>query len=210
MTPSLLSSFRSPGWRRAVLLRRALAVVLLVCAAAFALRDAGVGTPQALVFARPVAAGHVVTRDDVHLLPVPDHLRPDSALTDPAAAVGLVVAAAAEVGEVATAARFVGSALVDDTPDGSVSEITTVVPVRLAEPELLPLLHHGDTVTILRAGSERAEPDVIATGGRVILSDTRTSPGTLLVGLGEDAAHAVAAASLTTALTVVLTQDLPN
>lgn len=192
------------------MLRRVLAVVLLVCAAGFALRDAGVGTPQALVFARPVAAGDVLTREDVHLLPVPDHLRPATALTDPEAAEGLVVAASADVGEVATASRFVGSALLDAPSEGDVGEITAVVPVRLAEPELLPLLHHGDTVTILRAESERAEPDVIATGGRVILADTRTSPGTLLVGLGEDAAHTVAAASLNTPLTVVLTPGLPN
>ncbi|GAB3699440.1 SAF domain-containing protein [Corynebacterium nasicanis] len=204
--PSFLSSLRTPGWRRAVLLRRGLAAVLLCAALASALHDVGAGASRALVFSRPVAAGEQISRDDVALVPVPDSLLPSSALVDPTAVEGRILAVEAVAGEVLTTTRLVGT----DLSEALVGEVTTIVPVRLAEPEVLPMLRHGDTVTVLSRESERAEPDVIATGGRVILVDTRESPGTLLLGLPEEPAHAVAAASLISPLTVVLASPLPK
>ena len=203
---SLFSVLRTPGWRRSVLLRRALAAVLLLAALLLALRDAGSSGPRALVFTRAVPAGEVVSRDDVHPVTVPGHLLPASALRDPAEVEGRVLAAAAEAGEVATLSRFVGK----DLSGSFVGNITTMVPLRLAEPEILPLLHHGDVVNVVTDGPDRAGTDVIATGGRVILADTRESPGTLLIGLPEEDAHRVAAASLGTPLAVVLTPTLPK
>ena len=204
--PPFLSSLRTPGWRRAVFLRRVLAAVLLLAALGLALRDAGAGAPRALVFARPVTAGEALTRDDVALVPGPGPLLPASAVRDPAEAEGQILAVEAAAGEVVTASRFIGT----DLSNAFVGEITTIVPVRLAEPEILPLLRHGDSVTILAAVPERTETDVISTGGRVILADTRESPGTLLLGLPEEEAHAVAAASLSTPLAVVLSSPLPK
>lgn len=189
-----------------MLLRRVLAVVLLFAALGLALRDAGAGAPRALVFARPVAAGEVLTLDDVVLVPVPDQLLPASAVRDPTDVEGRILAVEAAAGEVVTASRFIGT----DLSDAFVGEITTIVPVRLAEPEILSLLRHGDSVTILAAEPERTETDVISTGGRVILVDTRESPGTLLLGLPEEEAYAVAAASLSAPLAVVLTSPLPR
>lgn len=203
---TLLSVLRTPGWRRSVLLRRALAAVLLLAALALTLRDAGSSDPRVLVFSRAVPAGEVVSRDDVHPVAVPPHLLPASALRDPGEVEGRVIAAAAEAGEVATMSRFVGT----DMSGSFVGNITTMVPVRLAEPEILPLLHHGDVVDVVTNGPERTGTEVIATGGRVILADTRQSPGTLLVGLPEEDAHRVAAASLGTPLAVVLTPTLPK
>ncbi len=203
---TLLSVLRTPGWRRSVLLRRALAAVLLLAALALALRDVGSSDPRALVFAREVPAGEVLSRDDVRPVTVPGHLLPSSALRDPAEVEGRVIAAAAEAGEVATTSRFVET----DLSESIVGNITTMVPLRLAEPDILPLLRHGDVVNVVTNGPEQAEADVLATGGRVILADTRDSPGTLLVGLSEEDAHRVAAASLNTPLAVVLTPGPPK
>lgn len=203
---TLLRSLRTPGWRRSVLVRRMLAAVLLLLAVLLAVRQSGSTDPRTVVFTRALTAGETVSRDDVTVVPVPTHLLPATALRDPADVEGLVLAAGAAEGEVATKLRFVEMNLTE----AFVGEITTLVPVRLAEPEILPLLHHGDSVTILAGGSDRAESEVIATGGRVILADTRESPGTLLVGLSEQDAHAVAAASLSAPLAVVLTPHLPN
>ncbi|MDO5512684.1 SAF domain-containing protein [Corynebacterium sp.] len=201
-----LSFIRTPGWRRAVLLRRVLAVLLLGAALILLLRDAGPGTPRALVFTRPVVAGSAVERDDVALVSVPPALLPSTAVRDPHDIEGRILAVDAPAGEIVSTTRFIGT----DLNTSFVGEITTVVPVRLSEPEILPLLQHGDEVTVLAGGSERAEPDVISTGGRVILVDTRDTPGTLLIGLPEESAHAVAAASLSSPLAVVLTSHSPN
>lgn len=210
MTPlsprSLLTVLRTPGWRRSVLLRRALALVLLLAALTLALRDAGSTEPRALVFTRPIPPGEAVSRDDVRLVRVPGHLLPESVVQDPSDVEGRVVAAGTEAGELVMTSRFVGNEL----SENAVGNITTLVPLRLAEPEILPLLHHGDTINVITSGSDRADTDIIATGGRVILSDFRESPGTLLVGLSEEDAHRVAAASLDTPLAVVLVPPLPT
>lgn len=194
----------TPGWRRTVFFRRTLAIVLLLCALLLAFRQAGASDPRAVVFTRQVAAGETLTRDDVAVTPVPDHLLPASAFTDPEEVEGLVIIAAAEAGEVATGHRFVGPELAA----GFRGDIHTFIPLRPAEPEIIPLLHHGDTVSIVANSGETSNPEVIARGGRVILADTREAPGTLLIGLPEEAAGVVAAASLTAPLAIILTPDL--
>ncbi|QGU04043.1 SAF domain-containing protein [Corynebacterium comes] len=191
----------TPGWRRTVLIRRVLAIMLLLTAVLLAFRQAGATDPQAVVFARRVAAGETLSGDDVIVVPVPGHLLPVSALTDPSEVEGLVIVAAAEEGEVATSHRFIGQ----DLAAAFLGDITTFIPLRPAEPEIIPLLHHGDTISIVTHHGDAAQPQVIASGGRVVLVDTREAPGTLLIGLPEEAARAVAAASLTAPLAVVLT-----
>lgn len=193
----LRRTLTTPGWRRTVLLRRCLAFVLLLTALLLALRQAGATDARALVFTRPVAAGESLSPDDVTPVPVPAHLLPASAFTDPTEVEGRVLAAPAQEGEVATAHRFVGPELA--------ASFGTFIPVRPAEPEVIGLLHHGDTVSIITHGREGAGAEVIATGGRVVLADDRETPGTLLVGFPEEDARAVAAASLATPLAVILT-----
>lgn len=197
----IILALATPGWRRTVLVRRVLAFALLLAAVLLAFRDAGAQDPHAVVFARQVAAGEALSRDDVTVAPVPAHLLPVSAFTDPAAVEGLVIVASAEEGEVATSRRFIGP----DLTTAFVGDITTFIPVRPAEPEIIPLLHHGDTVSIIAHRGDTTEPQVIATGGKVVLADAREAPGTLLIGLPEGDARVVAAASLATPLAVVLT-----
>lgn len=207
----------TPGWRRSLLLRRAAALVLLAAAVVTALRSAGVEDPQVVVFVRDVAAGRAVTADDVELRAVPPEFVPAGALTSAEEVGGRVVVAAAGVGEVATDSRFLGATLTAELVSGSPvqrpDEPANMVPLKLAEPEILPLLHHGDTVTIVTHAGETGEPEVVAAGGRVILASMEEetagsgAPGTVLVALPESDARAVAAAALSTPLAVVLTGE---
>ncbi|RSZ61258.1 hypothetical protein EAH68_14000 [Corynebacterium hylobatis] len=197
----LRNTLTTPGWRRTVLLRRCLAFLLLLAALLLALRQAGATDERALVFTRPVAAGETLSPDNVSPVPVPDHLLPATALVDPAEVDGQVLAVPAEQGEVVTARRLVGPELAAAFP----GDIGTFIPVRPAEPEVIGLLHHGDTVSVITHGGDGTGTEVIATGGRVVLADSREAPGTLLIGFPEEDARAVAAASLATPLAVVLT-----
>lgn len=197
----LRNTLTTPGWRRTVLLRRCLAFLLLFTALLLALRQAGATDDRALVFMRTVAAGETLSRDDVSPVPVPDHLLPATALTEPAEVDGQVLAAPAEQGEVVTSHRFIGPELAATFP----GDISTFIPVRPADPEVIGLLHHGDTVSIITHGEDGNGAEIIAAGGRVVLADSREVPGTLLIGFPGHDARAVAAASLASPLAVVLT-----
>lgn len=207
MSPSPLSSLRrtltTPGWRRSLLLRRVAAAALVLLALVLGIREATGQDPSAVVFARDIPAGGKVTAADMSTVRVPSHLLPADALTDPADVEGRVVTAAAQSGEIATKHRFIAMG----PPTGHVGEIIHLVPVRLAEPEVIPLLHHGDTVTVVTHGAEDGPAETIAAGGRVILAAEQETPGTLLVALPADDARAVAAASLGSPLAVVITGD---
>lgn len=194
---SRLQALAHPGHHRSTLARRVLAATLIVAASFSLLFDAHRGDPTVTTFTRPVTAGAVLTEADVALIRLPEHAVPEGALTDPALAVGQILAAGAAAGEVVTAARLVGpdllAQLVEGEPDG---EPFTMVPLPLAEPDIMPLLHHGARVDIVGEG-----PTVIAAGGKIV---TVGDQGTVLVLLRETQAAAVAAVSLTDPLTVVL------
>lgn len=202
--PRLIRTLLTPGWRRTVLLRRAAAALLLFLAVLTGLRERLSDDPRVLVFTRAVAPGETLSRDDVSPVPVPSRLLPGTALREPEEVEGKVITAAATAGEVVTAARLLDSGG-ETLSAGSAGNATVLVPVRPAEPEVIPLLRHGDTVSVLTHAGEREEAEIVAAGGRVILADGRESPGTLLIGFPEEAARAVAAASLQAPLAVVLT-----
>lgn len=172
-------------------------------------RSATAEHPRIVVFAQAVAAGASLGEDDVMLRSMPADLIPDSALTDPQQAVGLVATAAADAGEPVTEARLIGpeliNALVDSGDEGPSS--ATMVPVTLADPDVATLLRHGDTVSIVTVAAEGTEPVVVAGGARVILAGADAGSESLLVALGNGAAERVAAASLTSPLAVVLTGE---
>lgn len=186
-----------PGHHRSTLMRRACAGMLIVAAGISLLIDVAGSDPQVTTFARDVHAGVKLTEDDLTQTRVPAHIVPESAVTSPELAVGQIVAAGASAGEVITTTRLVGpdlvSELVKEEPEG---EPFTMVPLPLAEPDILPMLHHGARVDVVGQG-----PAVIAEGGRII---TVGEEGTILVLLRQSQAAAVAAASLHDPLTVVL------
>ena len=190
-----IEQLRTPGYRRSVLIRRAVAVILVVAAVAQVLVDASRSDPPTLTFARDIAPGTVLTAEDVEMRRLPAEAVPDTALGEVALAEGQMLAAAATRGEVVTSARLVGpdlaALLTADEPDGE-----TMVPVPVAEPDIVPMLHHGARVDVVGQG-----PRVVASGGRVV---TTGEGDAVLVLLRQDQAAAVAAASLSEPLTLVL------
>ena len=159
--------------------------------------DAYANDPLTTTFSRSVDAGAVLTEADVTTIRLPPEIVPEGALSDPALAIGQILAAGAAQGEVVTSTRLVGpdlvAQLVDGEPDG---DPFTMVPLPLAEPDILPMLSHGARVDVVAEG-----PAVIATGGRIV---TVSDNGTVLVLLRQQEAATVAAASLAQPLTVVL------
>ena len=64
---SFLRDLRMPGYHRTVTVRRTIAVVLLLVAGASILFDARSADPPAVVFARDVEAGTVLTLSLIHI-----------------------------------------------------------------------------------------------------------------------------------------------
>lgn len=190
-------ALRTPGHRRSVLIRRIAAAVLLAAALTHTLVDAARADPLLVTFTRPVAPGTLLTEDDVELRRIPAHVAPEGALSDTSLAVGHLLGAAAARGEVVTSTRLVGPDLARVlTERGASGEEFSMVPVPLAEPDIIPLLHHGAQVDVVGQG-----PRLVAAGGKVV---TVGEEGTVLVLLRHADASAVAAASLGEPLTLVL------
>ena len=202
-----LDFLRTPGYRRAVVLRRSAAAVLVAGAALSALMNRANADPGVVVFARDVAPGDVVEADDLAVRPLPEDAVPSSAVASLEEASGQIVASHASAGEVVTATRLLGPDLVSALVGDDADEFT-LVPVKLADPDILPMLHHGDHVSVVTAGEKEAI--TVAESGIVVIAgapeeDDNPSSGLLLLLRHRDAS-AVAAASLTSPLAVVIAQ----
>ncbi|MBK3428477.1 SAF domain-containing protein [Corynebacterium tuberculostearicum] len=222
--PHLVSTLRTPGHRRGVVVRRAIAVALLIAALASAL-SAAKELPRVPVFSRDLPAGAELALADVDLARLPASSIPDSAVAaKPEELTGRVITAAAGKGEVVTDARLLGEDLVSSLVGGSEAAAARMIPVKLAEPDIIPHLHHGDTVDVVTAVDAASSPSdvgegeaptaptarVIATGGRVVSTSSaegEASSSTVLLALPHDHANDVAAASLSQPLTVVIVGD---
>ncbi|WCZ32117.1 SAF domain protein [Corynebacterium massiliense DSM 45435] len=227
-----------------MLLIRRLLAALLVCSALFMAAMSMRENPAVLVFARPVNAGHVLGPGDVTIARLPEGVIPSAAMTptagtevraganqnsdagtDTGNVEGRVVVAAADAGEIVTESRLLGAELTASLVGGD-DELGTsaMVPLKLADPDLVPFLHHGDTVNVVtatmegngKAGAADNPPGrVVAANARVISTaaadaageKTRGTPSTILIALPESAAHNVAAASLNLPLTVAITGE---
>lgn len=217
---SVLQLLKTPGYARAQFIRRLISAVLICAAVAVAiggLRD----NPEVAVFSRDIDAGQVLTAEDVHTIRVPQEVIPAAeALRTPDEAIGRVVAAPATSGEIITHVRLIGEELTSFlVPNGH------MVPLKLAEPDVVSLLHHGDTVNVVTSQELPGQPDliqplVIAEGARVIATSADISaggnassatgaraPATVLIALPAEQAQRVASASISQALTVVITGD---
>ena len=222
--PRLVSTLRTPGHRRGVVVRRAIAVALLIAALASAL-SAAKELPRVPVFSRDLPAGAELALADVDLARLPSSSIPDSAVAaKPEELTGRVITAAAGKGEVITDARLLGEELVSSLVGGSEDAAARMIPLKLAEPDIIPHLHHGDTVDVVTAVDAASSPSdvgegeaptaptarVIATGGRVVSTSSaegEASSSTVLLALPHDHANDVAAASLSQPLTVVIVGD---
>ncbi|SDS30155.1 SAF domain-containing protein [Corynebacterium timonense] len=201
----LVHELRTPSHRRSVLIRRVLALALVV-AAVFSAASTRAREPEVLVFARDVAAGTVVSSEDVELRRLPASAVPATALGAVADAEGTTLAAGAAAGEVVTHTRLVGPELSRSlAPEGDY----TMVPVVLAEPEIVPLLHHGAHVRVITLAPETGAAVTVASGARVVLASTEAAEPSVLLLLRAEEAAAVAASSLAAPLTVVLEAPPP-
>lgn len=221
----------TPGYKRSVLLRRIIAGLLLVAAAASSMTERVHKDPEVVVFTRDVSPGEVLTAGDLALRPLPEGFAPGSAVRSLPDAEDQVVASAASAGEVVTATRLLGPDLVSSlvaarANDGAADPGRyTLVPVKLAEPDIIPMLHHGDEVSVVTVADAPADPNyvparTIAEGGTVVIAGTPISDGGtdsptaahvsdgdagILLLLRNEDAPTVAAASLTSPLAVILT-----
>lgn len=166
--------------------------------------------PTAVVVVQEIPAGAKVEASDLALQPIPDSFLPSNTFDSVDDVVGLVAASTISSGEIATEPRFVGSELINsivsNVTEGSSKEEINMVPLSLAEPSVIPLLQHGDTISVVSQDADTGLPETIAAGGRVILAGG-TEPSTILIALPQSIAEQVAAQSLNTPLAVILTGD---
>ena len=210
----MFASLSHPGFHRSALLRKLVAVTLMVTAVGITVTDRLHQHISVVVYSRDVAAGSRITAADVTVVQVSESVLPQDRLTTTDAAVGNIVVASRSRGAMVSAADFVDSALVSqtmtNTTSSDVGAQNHMVPITLADPTLASLLRPGDMITIVTATDDSSAPRVIAAGGKVIFATTKATdfpgatPGTVLVA---DSAAAVAAASLSQPLAVVVTGD---
>jgi len=210
----LAGALRGGGWSRPVVLRRLLAGVLVLLAAALALRPQP-STATVLVAARDLVPGSTLTTADVVMRQIPADLVPHGAVATPSDVDGRVLAGGARRGETITDVRLLGAELVRLlAPDGD----SATVPVRLSDPDIAELLAPGSAVDVVSIGERDAKPSVLAERATVLAvldaagagSGGLVQPGRgqrgrlVVVVLPRRAATEVAAASITQSLTVTL------
>jgi pilus assembly protein CpaB len=195
------------------MLRRVVAAVLVLVAAALALRPQP-GLTTVLVAAHDLAPGSTLVAADVRAQQVPAELVPAGAITDVSGVDGRVLAGAARQGEPITDVRLLGAQLARLlAPDPE----SATVPLRLSDPEVAGLLAPGSAVDVVGVSEHEHEPTVLAERAMVlaVVEDAAAASvgrglaanqrGRLVVvTLPRRAATQVAAASLSQSITVPL------
>jgi pilus assembly protein CpaB len=212
----LAAGFRGGGWSRPVVLRRVVAALLVLLAAALALRPQP-GTETVVVAAKDLAPGSTLTMADVVARPVPAGLVPAGVITEPSTVAGRILTGAARRGEPITDVRLLGTEMAKLlAPDRSSAGSSATVPIRLSDPDVAELLAPGSAVDVVSVGERDSRPTVLAERATVlaVLDATGASgigqaaPGRqgrlVVVMLPHQAATQVAAASLSHSLTVTL------
>jgi len=196
------------GWRRATLIRRWLAGLLVLAAAVLAVRGqiGGPGSAPVLVAARDLTPGSTLAATDIQVSRWPPELVPAGALTATADAEGRVLAGAANRGEPLTEPRLAGPELARRSIGGAEA---ASVPIRLADGGVAGLLGPGRTVDVITLGERTDQPTVLAAGATVLtVLPAEQKPGAqgrlVLVAVPRSAAARLAAATLAREVTVTL------
>lgn len=212
---------RTRGLPRALLVRRALAICLVLFAGLLAFRphgDAAEQTRRIVVAAADLRSGMELGHGDLRLRELPSDAVPSGAQVSTAALAGRVLVSAARAGEPITDSRLVGEAntRLTATAPGAVS-----VGVRLADPGVAELLRPGALVDVVggAGGGSMADPagwpagaqatDLLAgeatviTVRKVAADDGQPAP-IVVLALPREAATRVAALSLRQPVTVTL------
>lgn len=191
-----------PGWARTLTARRTAAAALAVLALVVALTSRPSG-PQAqvLVAARELGPGGKLTAEDVAMRTVPAELAPQDALAKVDEAVGRSVTGPVGTGEILTGRR-----VLTDRTAGQIRPGARLVPVSLQDSATMDLLRPGDVVDVV-AQRKDDSPAVLARSATVAVAPaaqaTRQQARTAMLAMSESEAHAVAAAALSSPLSVV-------
>ncbi|EHY88958.1 SAF domain-containing protein [Saccharomonospora azurea] len=209
---------RTRGWRRLVrarlrgrplvILRRGLAVALLLVAAGLAAAPGAGGerTLPTLVTARDVASGSALSSADVRVVDMHVEARPEGVLSEPAQALNRRFVGAARAGEPVTDVRLADHR---SAPPGS-----TTVPLRLADSGITDLLRPGTRIDVVVPAEGGDQADVLAENATVVTvaepeAGRTTGPlqphrPLVLVSVPDEQAPHVAAAGLDRPVTVTL------
>ena len=205
--PERLSAWLRPDFARTVQARRVAAGLLVMLAAASALRPDPAGTYlDVVVAATDLRPGATVSADDVRLQKRSAATLPDGAVTNLDDLVGSTLAGPARRGEILTDARVLGSRLtgLSAGPDAR------VVPLNLADAAVLDVIRPGDVVDVLGApaADTAAQPRMLAAAAVVVLVSAAAAghgnDRVVLVALPAAAATAVAGASLVQTVTLTI------
>lgn len=194
---SWVQLWATPGWRRQQAARRVLALVILSFAFYSVLVSAEEDTITIPVFSQELRAGSVIQESHLQERSYPRDVLPTQVVAESTQLIGQTLVSGVYPGQYATDLMVLSPRLGEGPHD-------TLVPLRLADPDVARLLRHGDRVSVVAADphADSAAAHIIARGARVVLSEGE--PGTILLALDEDAAQAVAAAALRGPLSVIL------
>jgi len=208
--PSRTFTLRRRRLRRAVLARRrplaALLAVLAVLVGLEAASPAPAPTRGVLVAAHDLDGGLVVGPDDLVRSALPPESVPAGAMTAMGQVLGRTTTGPVRAGEPITDVRLVGASLLDGYP-GRVA-----APVRVGDPGAVGLLRIGDRVDVIAADPQGGSDAVVVAHAVPVLAlpraeDTALASGGLVVlAVGDETARDLAAAAVSTYLSVVITR----
>jgi hypothetical protein len=200
VTPARLFVYR---FRRPIAAASAGLAVLLL---AITLRPTSADLVDVIVASADLPAGSTLTEQDLAVDAIPADYVPPGAVTDPADALGRIIASGIATGEPLTRSRLMTNG---PRPDG-----LHTVPVRLADAEAATLLSPGSVIDLVLASGDTgarivAEGVQVVTVPRVSTSaglgrDSRTAGSLIVVATDRRTAVALAAAGTQPGLGVVL------
>ena len=201
---SRLQALAGDGRFRSVRVRRAVALMLVLAAAALMIASQREPeSPPLIVAATDLRPGTVLTADHLTARPTPARFAPDGAVTTAAQAIGKRLTGPMRRGEVITDTRLLISALPESLTGKAGARL---VPVRPADESVANLVQQGDVVDVLDA-----ERNVLATDAVVAVAPSNPagrSPGertaAVVLAMDQRAAQRVAAGGLGTALALIL------
>jgi Flp pilus assembly protein CpaB len=209
----ILSKLRPPDLnrlqsRRTRLIRRWLAVGLLVAGVALLVHPGSARGAPTVLAARDLPSGATLRAADIRLADLPGEARPEGVLSSLDAVDGRLLAGAVRAGEPLTDVRLATSFPVPSDPAAA------TVPVRLADAAVAELLQPGQRVDVVAAPEPEAPASVLASGATVVTigrqdpapqAISRPEKGPLvLLRLPAAIATRVAAVSLERPVTVTL------
>nr|WP_240394028.1 SAF domain-containing protein [Corynebacterium lactis] len=182
-------------------LRRVVGIAVLAAAVTIGTLDylaPEAGFVRVAVTARSLQAGHTLTQADIATKDFPRDLVPSDAYREAEEVLGKTLAIPVSAGELISPTRMVGPTLADALAGQPDSKIVAVEP---DETGVVSVLRAGDIVDIIAAATEKGAAAPLAHRARVVnIVDKKI----VLIALPSGAAEVVAAASLSSPLTLLI------